>query len=110
MHRITLDGDALMRQAGMTAEHYFIDAREMLEKHGVDPARRTELIIAFMQAAAIDMAGTIIAQQVREGLDRVATAIDNLHDSLRSDHPQDETLQGIASVLEEIAEAVGKRR
>jgi hypothetical protein len=76
---ITANFDTLMRQGPMTASLYLAKAiDEVNAQLGKDAARKhPEIIAAFVQAAAIDAVGGVIAQQIRAGLDAVVAAIES---------------------------------
>lgn len=78
-HSITIDGDTMLRQAKMTAHDYLLSAvHDIDEVLGTGTARKhPELIAAYLQTAAIDCGATIIAQQVRAGLEDIADATSN---------------------------------
>ncbi len=61
-----LDAGGLMRQAGMTAEHYLIDGMENIDKHmGNGYAKaHPELLAAYMQTAALDFHATFLAKEL----------------------------------------------
>lgn len=79
-HRIEISGATIMRQAAMTAHDWMMSARSDIDEiFGDGTAKKhPELIAAYMNAAAIDEAGTIIAQQVRCGLEELSLSVDNL--------------------------------
>jgi hypothetical protein len=74
---IEADSMNIVRQASGTTRDHLIDAIEAIDEHlGKGYARKNPaLIAAFMQAAATDYAATIIAQQVRAGLETVADSM-----------------------------------
>jgi hypothetical protein len=76
---ITASFDTLMRQGPMTASLYLAKAiDEVNAQLGKDAARKhPEIVAAFVQAAAIDEVGSVIAQQIRAGFDAVAVAIES---------------------------------
>jgi hypothetical protein len=75
--RITADSAALLRQASMTAATYLDEAIRAIDaRFGEGEAeKRPELVAAFMHAAAIDLAGAIIARTLQDGLDNVAISM-----------------------------------
>jgi hypothetical protein len=77
-HPIELSADDLMRQAKMTAHDYLLAAiNDIDETLGQGTARKhPELIAAYIQTAAMDFAGGIIAQQIRAGLDHIAEVLE----------------------------------
>jgi hypothetical protein len=79
MNDISASFETLLRRAHMTAEDYLIYAISDIEKHlGEGAAEKyPQIVAAYMQTAAIDYTGAILAQQVRLGLDAIAGAIDN---------------------------------
>ena len=79
---IEIDYTKLMQQSHSTAHVAAMNAVHHLRKciddfDTLPPEARATLIAAYMQHAAIDLAGAIIAQQVRAGLDAISEAIDN---------------------------------
>jgi hypothetical protein len=112
-HTIEIDGTAMMRQAGMTAETYFYDAITAIDKHWGNgfSKEHPELIGSFMQAASIDFAGSCIAQQIRGGLDNFDRASRQPRRQSRrhrrerrSDHPlMGQTFTGITEAMQNIA-------
>lgn len=76
-HTIELDGDGLMRQAKMTAHDYMsVAITDINEMFGKGAAKKhPELVAALMKTAALDFGASIIAQQIRSGLDAIAQAI-----------------------------------
>jgi hypothetical protein len=102
---IDLDGDGIMRQAKMTAYDYILSGIADINKlFGEGTAQsHPEYVIAYAQIAALDGGSTIVAQQLRAGLDAIAAAIENY----RTDHPlQGETFQELAEALNGIATAI----
>ena len=85
---ITASAAELMEQAHMTAALYLERAVKDIEtQFGKRAARQhPELVAAYMQAASIDMAGAIIAQQIKAGLDEIATTIANHTDRTAEDN------------------------
>lgn len=71
--RITADATELMRQASMTAHDYLLRAVEDVQRIVGKPD--PQIIAALVIAASVDMAGAVVAQQVRAGLDAVADAL-----------------------------------
>lgn len=107
-----LDAQTVMKQAGMTAHDWMMEAKRFVEDMFEDypPEARATLIAAYTQAAA----GDEIAMHVRalaeavEPLQDVTRAIEGLGESLRSDHPlQGETLDGVQGALQAIADNIG---
>ena len=76
-HRIELNGDGMLRQAKMTAHDYMLAALDDIDEiFGRGTAKKhPELVAAYIQTASIDLAGAIIAQQIRAGLDHIAEEI-----------------------------------
>jgi hypothetical protein len=76
---ITAAFDTLMKQGPMTASLYLSKAIDDVNAQlGKDAARKhPEIVAAFVQAAAIDEVGSVIAQQIRAGLDAIAAAIES---------------------------------
>ena len=76
---ITASFDTLMRQGPMTASLYLSKAIDDVNAQlGKDAARKhPEIVAAFVQAAAIDETGSVIAQQIRAGLEAIAAAIES---------------------------------
>lgn len=81
--RIEADFDDLMIQAPMTAKRWLQQAilgiDEIICTSADHPKsiahEHPELIVAFMNACAMDLASAIIAQQIRAGFDRLAEVI-----------------------------------
>jgi hypothetical protein len=78
MTKITADGTTLMKQATMTAHDYLLkavrDIDEVLGDHD-SAINHPALIAAYMQIAATDLGTAVIAQQIRAGLEAIASAI-----------------------------------
>ena len=101
-----LDAEIVMKQAGMTAHDWMLEAREYVEDNfkSYPPEARATLIAAYVQAAA----GDEIAMSLR-GLTEAAEPLSDALESLRSDHPlQGETLGGLEGALQSIAEKIGE--
>ena len=77
---ITITGDTIMRQAHMTAHDYLMhalsDIDELMGKGAAE--KYPQIVAAYLNAAATDCGATIIAQQVRLGLDAIAESINGL--------------------------------
>jgi hypothetical protein len=89
----------LARQASMLAHDFAMNAQFDLDGiFGAGFAKRhPEVIGAYMQTAALNFTAGLLADK-----------IEDLHESLRSDHPlQGETFASIAAALECIAEKLG---
>jgi hypothetical protein len=74
-HEITASAETLMRQGWMTADEYLRYAVECIDERIGEKGyakKHPELIGAFMQAASMDCAAAVIAQQIRAGLDGIA--------------------------------------
>jgi hypothetical protein len=107
-HHIETDGTEMMRQAAMTAETYLSDAIiAMDDRWGKGFAvAHPELIAAFMRTAATAYAGTIIAQQIRAGLENLGDAVDKIADrnneaaSSSTFHRVAEAIQNVAGMLD----------
>ena len=103
-----LDAETIMKQAGMTAHDWMLEAARFVEDRFANypPEARATLIAAYTKAAA----GDEIAMSLRglaEAAEPLADAIDGLRDSLRSDHPlQGETLDGVRDALQAIADNI----
>ena len=71
---IPADPETLMRQAPMTAAEYFSAAVRTIDgQFGEGFAKANPaLIVGFMQTAASDFNASILAQQIRAGLDAIA--------------------------------------
>jgi len=84
---ITANFDTLMRQGPMTASLYLSKAIDDIDVQlGKDAARKhPEIVAALVQAAAIDEVGSVIAQQIRAGLDAIAAAIESHTDRTADD-------------------------
>lgn len=79
---ITLTAAQLMKQAGMTAHDYMLKAVESIDQimgEGYAKAH-PELIGQFMQTAALDFMGGVVAQTLQEGLFDLGTAIEQAAD------------------------------
>jgi hypothetical protein len=77
---IMTDSTEMMRQAQMTAHDYLLGAVRDIDAtlgQGV-AAKHPELVAAYMQTASIDYGATILAQQVRAGLETIAEVINRL--------------------------------
>ena len=107
-----LDAQTVMKQAGMTAHDWMMEAKRFVEELFGDypPEARATLIAAYTKAAA----GDEIAMHVRalaeavEPLQDVVRAVEGLGESLRTDHPlQGETLDGVRDALQAIADNIG---
>lgn len=63
-----MDEMTMMKQAPMTAEHYFLRCEEILERHWGKCAgkRYPELLAAMVQACATDFLGVALAQAIEE--------------------------------------------
>lgn len=85
--------DTLMRQAPKTVAEYLDSAVEAIDAKFGDgyATKNPALVSAFLQAASMDYAGSIIAQQLREGIEHagsaVADALGSVAENVRSDHP-----------------------
>lgn len=107
-----LGADHVMKQAGMTAHDWMLEAANFVEKRFADyPAEaRATLIAAYTTAAA----GDEIAMHLRglvEAAEPLADAINGLREPLRSDHPlQGETLDGVRDALQAIADSIARRQ
>jgi hypothetical protein len=105
-----LDAHEVMKQAGMTAHDWMLEAARFVEDRFADypPQARATLIAAYTTAAA----GDEIAMNLRglvEAAEPLADAIDGLREPLRSDHPlQGETLDGVRDALQSIADNIGE--
>jgi hypothetical protein len=73
MAEISADSSTLMRQASMTVDVYMREAITRIDQaFGIDYAKKhPELVGAFIQAAAMDMTGSIIAKMVEEIADAI---------------------------------------
>lgn len=76
-HPITISADTMLRQAKMTAHDYMLAAKTDIDEIWGDgyAAQHPELVAAYMQTAAMDFGAGIIAQQIRAGLEEIATQI-----------------------------------
>src|SRR5262249_42486290 len=76
-HPIELSGDGIVWQAKKAAHDYLVAGIADIDKlFGEGTARaHPELVTAYAQIAAIDASATIVAQQVRAGIETVAEAI-----------------------------------
>jgi hypothetical protein len=106
-----LDADALMRQAGMTAHDWMLEAKGFVEERFSEypPEARAILMAAYMNGAAGDEIAMYLRSlaEATEPLLDVVRAIEGLADSLRSDHPlQGETLGGVQGALQSIADNI----
>jgi hypothetical protein len=76
---IEISGDTVMRQAHMTAHDFLLhakaDVEAVLGKGATE--KHSEIVAAYLQTGAIDGGATIIARQIRAGLDAIAEAISN---------------------------------
>ena len=93
--------DLLLRQAPQTAKQYLNNAiSDVDELLGDGYAKKhPELLGAYMQTCALDFGCSIVAHEIQQ-----------LQDSLRTDHPlQGETLGGISEALGAIAGAIAER-
>jgi hypothetical protein len=111
---ISASNETLLRQASMTATEYLDNAVQNIdERFGKGYAKaHPELIGAFMQTAAADLGGAVIARAIQDGFEGVAHAITEGYGSeaQRTDHPlMGETLDGITNALQQIAEALSSR-
>jgi hypothetical protein len=81
---ITADAETLMRQAWMTADEYLGRAVECIDSHlGEGYAKQhPEVIAAFIQTAATDMAGATIGKTIQDGLEALAGAVQTIADRL----------------------------
>jgi hypothetical protein len=68
MAEISADSSTLMRQASMTVDVYMKEAITRIDRaFGIDYAKEhPELVGAFIQAAAMDMTGSIIAKMIEQ--------------------------------------------
>jgi hypothetical protein len=107
---IEAGNSTLLRQAPMTADEYLHSAIDCIdERLGKGYAKvHPELIGAFMQTSAMDLGAAVIARAIENiGVSAISSAIEELQESLRSDHPlQGQTLDGIESALSSIASAI----
>jgi hypothetical protein len=89
----------------MTANNYLQNALSDIEKlMGEGAAERyPQIVAAYLNAAAIDCGATIIAQQIRLGLDAVADEIANKTNSDESGGNIRGGLDGLAEATQNIA-------
>jgi hypothetical protein len=78
--KIEKDFDGLMRDAMSTAEGYLARAKRAIDEEFGEgfAAEHPELVVGFMQTAAIDFHGAVVAQQVRAGLNDLGDKIPNV--------------------------------
>ena len=77
-HHIDLSPETLMNQATMTANEYMCDAVGRIDAlfHEGYAAKNPALVGAFMQAAAHDFCGAIMAENLLCGLEQIAQSIE----------------------------------
>lgn len=106
-NEITANFTTLMRQASMTADDYLSNAIADVEKRlGEGAAKKyPQIVAAYMQAAATDLHGSTLAQQMRLGLDGIAEAITNAGTSDYCDE-NGMRINSVAKALELVAENI----
>jgi hypothetical protein len=96
----------------MTAHEYMWHAVEDIEKK-FGKGAALKHIAAYMQTASIDMAGAIIAQQIRAGLDTLADnlagAAERIAAALESS-PQERVAQSLRNYYAKTAETHQRRQ
>ncbi len=103
---ITASSETLMRQAPGTVAEYLEQAVGIIDRQFGKgyAASNPALVGAFLQAASMDFAASIIAQQIREGMEHagsaVAAALGSVAENVRSDHPL------MAGTVDELSAAV----
>lgn len=70
-----MDNTTMMRQAHLTALEYHDHLNKALEERGYTKAERLALLPSMIQAASLDYVGTLVAQTIEEGTERIAGAI-----------------------------------
>jgi hypothetical protein len=77
---IELSGTAIMHQAHMTTHDYLIQAvKDINEVMGEGAAEKyPQIVAAYLTVAATDYGATIIAQQVRLGLDAITDELNSI--------------------------------
>lgn len=106
---IEASNQTLLRQAPMTADEYLHSAIDHIDDRlGKGYAKQhPELIAAFMQTSAIDLGTAVIARAIETFSERLASAITETQEALRSDHPlQGETFDGLVTGLQAVAAAI----
>lgn len=100
----------LLRQASMTADDYLMNAIEGVEKRlGEGAAKKyPQIVAAYMQAAATDFHGSVLAQQVRRGLDGIANAINETGTSTHFDGDGGMQETSIVDALNAIAKNISE--
>lgn len=116
MSDITASLETLVRQAPLTVGVYLSEAVERIDRQfGTGyAAKNPALVGAFLQAASMDFVGSVIAQQVREGIESagegIALALGDVSENVRSDHPlMAGNLNTLASAIQYAGEAIAKR-
>jgi phage terminase large subunit len=83
--KIEISGNEFLEQAKSTAHDFMIEAvHNVNEIMGSGASEKfPQIVAAMIQAAATDVHGAIIAQQVRAGLDAIASSVDDMNETMR---------------------------
>lgn len=104
--RITIDGGTILRQSHMTAHDLLRAAVDAVDQQYGDGAHKKypQIVAAFITAAATDGGATIIAQQVRAGLDAIAEEV-----RIRS-HDNATALGDVSDAIDHVVEELKEHR
>jgi hypothetical protein len=110
---ITADFTTLLRQASMTANEYLRNAiTDIDDRLGKGYAKADpELIAAYMQTAALDMAAATIAKCIGSAIEDAGSSLDNLGDALTTALTKDGVEfdeEGVTTFAESPTSALGR--